>query len=114
MFEIRAADAPPRLTADTADNDGALLNLIARLMIDDLKLPLPDLVRYAAYGSESAFVEALIALGMSAEPARDAGRITLATAVDRRTRIFARGDLLSKMAIAERAEVYAHELAHLA
>jgi hypothetical protein len=111
-FEIRAADAPARLAADAAD-DGPLLNLIARTITDELKLRLPAVVPYAAYGSEQAFVAALIAQGRSADRAQQLGRSSLAVTLGR-DRILARGDSLSSKSIAERAAVYGHELAHVA
>src|SRR5262249_15641036 len=45
--------------------------------------------------------------------ARQLGRSSLALAMGR-TRILARGDLLSSKSVAERAVVYGHELAHVA
>src|SRR5262245_50742891 len=76
MFDIRAAEALHPSAVDVGD-DAALLNLVARSIVDTLKLQLPDRVPYAAYGSESAFVEALIAQGRPAERARDLGRSTI-------------------------------------
>src|SRR5688572_13380276 len=56
-FEVRAALAPARLPEDAGDLE--ILNTVASIIADDLKLPLPDKVLALAYTNDARFAEAL-------------------------------------------------------
>lgn len=97
-FEIRAADAPAELPEHPVD-DGPLLNTIARVIIDDLKLGLPTIIRLTSYPNEQAYTNAVWS-GLLWQPAWDPGR-SLAVAPEHASRAHAQRSLRPMIARAQ-------------
>jgi hypothetical protein len=95
------------LRVPTDAEDAAIFQAVVRSITRDLKLSLPHVSVEAV--DRTTFVQTLVAGGIRPELAEAGMGATVIFG-----RVLVRSDALSHMSVAARAEVYAHELAHIA
>jgi Domain of unknown function (DUF4157) len=109
-FDVRAALAPAHLRENASELD--VLNTVAAVIAQDLKLPLPDKVLALAYTNDASFAEALARRG--ARPEQIPEMVARTAALATGSTVLLRADRLAQQSVRVRAGLYAHELTHVA
>jgi hypothetical protein len=109
QFVIRGtATAAAAVGQDTSDND--LAETISWLMKNKLGLPVPATTVFV-YPDQSSFVDAIVEIGKETRE-NAVARAQHSKGVETAAGILVRGDLLARLPLIERAELFAHELTH--
>jgi hypothetical protein len=110
LYEIRVdAPATPALGGNPSDSE--LIDAIAWLMHHRLDLPFPQDIKVYVFVNEPAFVDGLNQI--AGTKSEEASERRFAFGVATRGALYLRGDYLTRMNLAGRASLTAHELTHV-